>query len=100
MFASFSNMLPSLSLPGGDKDGQTPTNAATTNPFDRLLAVKRRFDGSRTPMPAPAEPASGATTPGAVDTDVETDEQRAAAAAAVEKERRKKPLNEVRGACP
>ncbi|KAG8736525.1 hypothetical protein FRC10_009211 [Ceratobasidium sp. 414] len=90
MFSSFSNILPNLALPGGaDKDPTTPTNASFST-FDRLMAVKRKFDGARTPVPtAPvtAEPDSRAATPVA-DTDAEHE------AAAVEKERKKKPLNE------
>ncbi|KAH7325455.1 hypothetical protein B0J17DRAFT_681452 [Rhizoctonia solani] len=45
MFSTISNMLPSLSLQ--DKDTPTPTST-TNNPFDKLMAVKRRFEGART----------------------------------------------------
>ncbi|KAG9081423.1 hypothetical protein FRC06_005588, partial [Ceratobasidium sp. 370] len=93
MFSSFSNILPNLALPGGaDKDQATPPNASSANPFDRLMAVKRRFDGVRTPAPAaPAtpEPEPGTTTP------ADTDAEHEAAAVALEKERKKKPLNEA-----
>lgn len=97
MFSSFSNMLPNLSL-SGDKDQQTPTNNSLTNPFDRLLAVKRRFDGSRTPMPRDEEPRMTEENPSG--TEGETDAEQEAEAqrvAALEKERKKKPLNEVCG---
>ncbi|CAE6416480.1 unnamed protein product [Rhizoctonia solani] len=46
MFSTITNMLPSLSLQG-DKDQATPT-PSTSNPFDKLMAVKRRFEGART----------------------------------------------------
>jgi hypothetical protein len=83
MFSTFSNMLPSLSLPGQDKD-QTPTS--TTNPFDRLLAVKRRFDGTRTPAAeSPTEQPEPQTAP---EPEPAPEEQRA------EKPKRKL-LNEV-----
>ncbi|CAE6510947.1 unnamed protein product [Rhizoctonia solani] len=43
MFSTISNMLPNLSLQ--DKDSPTGN---TTNPFDKIMAVKRRFEGART----------------------------------------------------
>ncbi|KAG8705899.1 hypothetical protein FRC11_008706, partial [Ceratobasidium sp. 423] len=43
MFSTISNMLPNLSLQ--DKDSPTGN---TINPFDKLMAVKRRFEGART----------------------------------------------------
>ncbi|KAF8595913.1 hypothetical protein BDV93DRAFT_548593 [Ceratobasidium sp. AG-I] len=93
MFSNFSNLLPNLSL--GDKD-QTPMNNSSTNPFDRLLAVKRRFDGSRTPVPHSAEPQTPEEHPSG--TEGETDPEQEAEVlrtAALEKERKKKPLNET-----
>ncbi|CAE6419661.1 unnamed protein product [Rhizoctonia solani] len=57
MFSTITNMLPSLSLQG-DKDQPSPgTNMI--NPFDKLMAVKRRFEGARTSTsvePEPEEP--------------------------------------------
>ncbi|CAE7086725.1 unnamed protein product, partial [Rhizoctonia solani] len=53
MFSTLTNMLPNLSLQG-DKDQATP-NASTINPFDKLMAVKRRFEGART-ISSVAEP--------------------------------------------
>ncbi|KAJ1299612.1 hypothetical protein OPQ81_000683 [Rhizoctonia solani] len=47
MFSTISNMLPNLSLQGPDKDSPTP-NANSINPFDKLMAVKRRLEGART----------------------------------------------------
>ncbi|QRV99576.1 hypothetical protein RhiJN_27595 [Ceratobasidium sp. AG-Ba] len=95
MFSQLTNMLPSLSLADNRDNQATPTNAATVNPFDKLMAVKRRFEGARTTTPTtptPAapmttEPQSGITTP-AADTDAEQDVVR-------EKERKRKPLNET-----
>ncbi|KAG8709228.1 hypothetical protein FRC08_018474, partial [Ceratobasidium sp. 394] len=91
MFSSFSNILPNLALPGSDKDQTTPTNASSISPFDRLLAVKRRFDGVRTPVPTASVTAEPETTTPTADTDAEHE----ATAVALEKERKKKPLNET-----
>ncbi|KAG8721272.1 hypothetical protein FRC09_008150 [Ceratobasidium sp. 395] len=102
MFSSFSNMLPNLALPGGSgpdaaKDNQATPTPTSINPFDRLLAVKRRFVPTSSPTamsetPVTAEPESGATTP-AADTDAEHEASAAASAAAAA--RKKKPLNET-----
>ena len=81
MFSSFSNMLPNL-LPGQEKDQQTPTNSnGSINPFDRLMAVKRKFDGVRTPVPQQAE--------------AESPEEEQQEEQIKEKQRKRKPLNET-----
>ncbi|CAE6476600.1 unnamed protein product [Rhizoctonia solani] len=83
MFSTITNMLPSLSLQG-DKDQATPT--PTSNPFDRIMAVKRRFEGARTSASASASVAEPEPEP-----EPEPEEE-----IRERKEKRKqKPLNET-----
>ncbi|CAE6491900.1 unnamed protein product [Rhizoctonia solani] len=80
MFSTISNMLPSLSLQ--DKETPTPTSSTTNNPFDKLMAVKRRFEGARTSTSVGVEP----------EPEEEAEEERREE----KRERRKqKPLNET-----
>lgn len=98
MFSNFSSLLPNLSL-ASDKD-QTPMNNSSTNPFDRLLAVKRRFDGTRTPVQNNGEPHTPEGNPSGTDAEADAEQEaEAQRTAALEKERKKKPLNEVCGCC-
>ncbi|CAE6443771.1 unnamed protein product [Rhizoctonia solani] len=82
MFSTITNMLPNLSLQT-DKDSPTPMGN-TINPFDKLMAVKRKFEGARTSHTVDVEP------------EQEQEQEREDKKEAERKERRKqKPLNET-----
>ncbi|KAF8751924.1 hypothetical protein RHS01_08251 [Rhizoctonia solani] len=83
MFSTITNMLPNLSLQGSDKDTPTPSGN-TINPFDKIMAVKRRLEGARTPHTIEHEP------------EPEQEEDKEDRKEAERKEKRKqKPLNET-----